>query len=154
MGCTEAMRKASLKLDEEMRKLPAVRSGEDHSGTTAVYGLITPKHIIVGNIGDSRAVLASGKKAIAMSYAHKPTNPPEQARIEAAGGSVTLSRVNGDLAVSRALGDFSYKQCGHLGPCQQQVSPEPEFQVVERTSKDELLVLACDGIWDVMDNEE
>jgi protein phosphatase 1B len=150
----EAMRNGSLQLDAEMRELPEVRSGEDHSGTTAVFALLTPTHIIVGNIGDSRSVMCRSGKTIAMSYDHKPTNPPEQARIEAANGSVALSRVNGDLAVSRALGDFSYKQMAHLPPEAQQVSPEPEFQVQERSPDDQFLILCCDGIWDVMTNEE
>eukprot|EP00658_Telonema_sp_P-2_P016450 TRINITY_DN16388_c0_g1_i5.p1 TRINITY_DN16388_c0_g1~~TRINITY_DN16388_c0_g1_i5.p1 ORF type:complete len:100 (-),score=31.69 TRINITY_DN16388_c0_g1_i5:104-403(-) len=63
-------------------------------------------HIIIANIGDSRSVLATGGKTVPMSFDHKPTNAGEQKRIEDAGGSVTLGRVNGDLAVSRALGDF------------------------------------------------
>jgi serine/threonine protein phosphatase PrpC len=150
----ECMRTAALNLDAKMRELPAVKSGEDHSGTTAVFGIITKTHIIVANIGDSRAVMCRGGATIAMSYDHKPTNPPEQARIEAANGSVALSRVNGDLAVSRALGDYSYKQTAHLPPEAQQVSPEPEFQVEARTSDDQFLILCCDGIWDVMSNEE
>merc|ERR1712159_29290 len=150
----EAMRNGSLQLDAEMRELPEVRSGEDHSGTTAVFAIVTPTHIIVANIGDSRAVMCRSGQTIPMSFDHKPTNPPEQARIEAANGSVALSRVNGDLAVSRALGDYSYKQTAHLPPEAQQVSPEPEFQVEARTSEDQFLILCCDGIWDVMSNEE
>lgn len=150
----EAMRAGSLELDAEMRQLPAVKSNEDHSGTTAVFALVTPKHLIVGNIGDSRSVMSRAHETIAMSYDHKPTNPPEQARIEAANGCVSLSRVNGDLAVSRALGDFSYKQTAHLPPEAQQVSPEPEFQVQTREMDDQFLILCCDGIWDVMTNEE
>ena len=150
----EAMRMGSLALDAEMRSLPAIKSNEDHSGTTAVFALVTPTHLIVGNIGDSRCVMSRAGKAVAMSYDHKPTNPPEQARIEAANGTVTLSRVNGDLAVSRALGDYSYKQMAHLPAEAQQVSAEPEFQVQERTSDDQFLILCCDGIWDVMTNDD
>lgn len=150
----DALKRAALDVDEEFRNQAAVRSGEDRSGTTAVFGLVTPTHIIIANIGDSRSVLGTNGNTVPMSFDHKPTNPGEQKRIEEAGGSVTLSRVNGDLAVSRALGDFSYKQSKHLDACLQQVSPEAEFQVVERSPKDEFLVLACDGIWDVMSNEE
>ena len=85
---------------------------------------------------------------------HKPYNEVEQRRIEAAGGTVTMRRVNGDLAVSRALGDFTYKHATHLPATQQQVSPEPEIHVEARTEQDQFVVLACDGIWDVMSNEE
>lgn len=150
----EAMRSGSLQLDATMRELPQVRNNEDHSGTTAVYALVTPTHIICGNIGDSRGIMTSAGKTSALSFDHKPTNPPEQARIEAANGSVALSRVNGDLAVSRALGDYSYKQMAHLPAEAQQVSPEPEFIVVKRKTEDQFVILCCDGIWDVMSNEE
>jgi len=81
--------------------------------------------------------------------------PAEQERIQKAGGTVSMRRVNGDLAVSRALGDFVYKTSSSLPAEEQQVSPEPEFVVHERDSAtDHYLVLACDGIWDVMENEQ
>lgn len=64
-----------------------------------------------------------------------------------------IQRVNGSLAVSRALGDYEYKNVEGRGPCEQLVSPEPEVFVHERNDeKDEFLVLACDGVWDVMSN--
>merc|ERR1719420_615306 len=66
-----------------------------------------------------------------------------------------IQRVNGSLAVSRALGDFEYKNVDGKGPTEQLVSPEPEFYLKERLlDEDEFLVLACDGVWDVMSNED
>lgn len=66
-----------------------------------------------------------------------------------------IQRVNGSLAVSRALGDFEYKNVDGKGPMEQLVSPEPEFYMKPREmDKDEFLVLACDGVWDVMTNED
>jgi len=66
-----------------------------------------------------------------------------------------VCRVNGSLAVSRALGDFEYKNVEGKGPCEQLVSPEPEISVEARDpSHDEFMVLACDGVWDVMSNED
>lgn len=66
-----------------------------------------------------------------------------------------IQRVNGSLAVSRALGDFEYKNVQGKGPCEQLVSPEPEIIEINRQGeKDEFIILACDGIWDVMSNEE
>lgn len=57
--------------------------------------------------------------------------------------------------MSRALGDFEYKNVKGMGPCEQLVSPEPEIFVREKDDMaDEFLVLACDGIWDVMSNED
>lgn len=65
-----------------------------------------------------------------------------------------IQRINGSLAVSRALGDYEYKNVEGRGPCEQLVSPEPEIFVRDRDEKDEFLVLACDGVWDVMSNED
>ena len=62
-------------------------------------------------------------------------------------------RVDGRLALSRALGDFSMKD-GAVRQVEQKVSPEPEIVIVPRSPSDELLVVACDGIWDVVDNEQ
>lgn len=84
-------------------------SGEDKSGTTAVCALISPTHIFVANCGDSRAVLYRGGKIGFSTQDHKPVNPVEKERIQNAGGSVMIQRVNGSLAVSRALGDYEYK---------------------------------------------
>ena len=64
-------------------------------------------------------------------------------------------RVNGSLAVSRALGDYEYKNVEGKGQCEQLVSPEPEISVESRSAEnDEFLILACDGVWDVMSNED
>jgi len=106
------------------------------------------------NCGDSRAILVSSQKVALGTYDHKPINPNERERIQNAGGSVMIQRVNGSLAVSRALGDYEYKCVEGRGPCEQLVSPEPEVYVHERTTQDEFVVLACDGIWDVMSNDE
>jgi protein phosphatase 1B len=131
-----------------------VASGEDRSGSTAIAALLTPTHIIVANCGDSRCILLRANEVVEMSDDHKPYNDGEQRRIEAAGGTVTMRRVNGDLAVSRALGDFCYKHAP-LPPESQQVSAEPEIRVVARSpGADQFLLLACDGVWDVMTNGE
>lgn len=65
-----------------------------------------------------------------------------------------IQRVNGSLAVSRALGDYDYKCVDGKGPTEQLVSPEPEVCEILRAEEDEFIILACDGIWDVMSNEE
>lgn len=144
-----------LRLDERMRKIPEIASGEDKSGSTAVCCLISSTHFYFANCGDSRAVLSRNKRAFFVTEDHKPINPAEKERIQKAGGSVMVQRVNGSLAVSRALGDFEYKQVEGKGPCEQLVSPEPQVDVLERDNElDEFLVLACDGVWDVMSNKE
>lgn len=105
-----SIRDGFLKLDESMKALPEVQSGEDISGSTAVSALISPTHFFFANCGDSRAVLSRGERAFFSTQDHKPVNPAEKERIQAAGGSVMIQRVNGSLAVSRALGDYQYKQ--------------------------------------------
>jgi len=154
-GVEKGILKGFLELDEKLRKIPEVASGEDKSGTTAVCSLITDKYVIIANCGDSRGVFCvNGKPALA-TQDHKPTNEPERERIQKAGGSVYIQRVNGSLAVSRALGDFEYKNVEGKGPTEQLVSPEPEVFIKERTpGEDEFLVLACDGVWDVMTNQD
>ena len=127
---------------------PEVAHGEDRSGSTAIAVVVTPTHVICANCGDSRSVMVRGGGAAGdaateeMSYDHKPYNPDEMRRIQAAGGTVTMRRVNGDLAVSRALGDFVYKHRDDLPAEQQQVSAEPDIKIVERRANDVVRVLA------------
>lgn len=127
---------------------------DEKSGSTAVVAFLTPTHIIMANCGDSRAMLVRNDKPYLVTEDHKPHLPIERKRISDAGGQVMLSRVNGSLAVSRSLGDFEYKQVLYRGATEQLVSPEPDLLVVERTKdRDQFLLLACDGIWDVFENE-
>jgi len=154
-GVQNGILKGFLELDEKLRKIPEVASGEDKSGTTAVCALITDKFLILANCGDSRGVFCVSGKPALVTQDHKPSNEPERARIQNAGGTVMIQRVNGSLAVSRALGDFEYKNVEGKPPTEQLVSPEPEFFIKERiASEDEFLVLACDGVWDVMTNQD
>ncbi|KAL4560063.1 hypothetical protein LXL04_032211 [Taraxacum kok-saghyz] len=117
-------------------------------GSTAVVAVICSSHIIVANCGDSRAVLYRGKETLPLSNDHKPNREDEYARIEAAGGKVIQwngHRVFGVLAMSRSIGD------GYLKPW---IIPEPEVTFTPRAREDECLILASDGLWDVMSNEE
>mmetsp|Transcript_12820 Transcript_12820/g.20733 ORF Transcript_12820/g.20733 Transcript_12820/m.20733 type:complete len:329 (+) Transcript_12820:184-1170(+) len=149
----ETVQQVFLSLDAKMQNLDAVKNKEDHSGSTAVIAFVTPTHIVVGNCGDSRLIICGEDSVKFSSMDHKPTLPSEQARIEKAGGTVTFRRVNGDLAVSRALGDFVYKANESLPAVEQQVSAEPEISLYERKPNDQFVLVACDGIWDVMCNE-
>ncbi|XP_071705665.1 protein phosphatase 2C 37-like [Rutidosis leptorrhynchoides] len=119
----------------------------DAVGSTAVVSVVTPDKIIVANCGDSRAVLCRNGVAIPLSTDHKPDRPDELERIEKAGGRVIYwdgARVLGVLAMSRAIGD------NYLKPY---VIPEPEVMVMERTAEDECIILASDGLWDVVSND-
>lgn len=89
-----------------------------------------------------------------MSEDHKPTNAEETARITAAGGFVEFGRVNGNLALSRAIGDFEFKQNYTLQPEQQIVTVDPEIMTHTVDGEEEFLVLACDGIWDCLSSQQ
>ena len=86
------------------------------AGTTACVVFITDQKIFCANSGDSRAVLCQSKKAIALSEDHKPTLPGERKRITGAGHFVNEERVDGELALSRALGDHYFKDKPALKP--------------------------------------
>ncbi len=73
-------------------------------------------------------------------------NLGEKARITAAGGFVDFGRVNGNLALSRAIGDFEFKKSAELAPEQQIVTAYPDVVVHEMGDDDEFLVIACDGM--------
>lgn len=118
------------------------------SGCTATVSLVTNSKIYVANAGDSRTVLGIKGRAKPLSRDHKPQNEGEKARIVAAGGFVDFGRVNGNLALSRAIGDFEFKKKAELPPEQQIVTAFPDVSEHDITPDDEFLVLACDGIWD------
>ncbi|OAY85394.1 putative protein phosphatase 2C 9 [Ananas comosus] len=119
----------------------------DAVGSTAVVAVVGPTRIVVANCGDSRAVLCRNGVPVPLSSDHKPDRPDELQRIQAAGGRVIYwdgARVLGVLAMSRAIGD------SYLKPF---VTSEPEVTVTERTEGDDYLILASDGLWDVVSNE-
>ncbi|XP_050369607.1 probable protein phosphatase 2C 24 [Argentina anserina] len=135
-----AVARANCRCELQMPECEAV-------GSTAVVAIVTSDKIIVANCGDSRAVLCRNGKAVPLSSDHKPDRPDELSRIEEAGGRVIYwgcPRVFGVLAMSRAIGD------NYLKPY---VSCEPEVTVTDRTSEDDCLILASDGLWDVVSND-
>eukprot|EP00747_Dinoflagellata_sp_TGD_P222936 gnl/TRDRNA2_/TRDRNA2_94602_c0_seq1.p1 gnl/TRDRNA2_/TRDRNA2_94602_c0~~gnl/TRDRNA2_/TRDRNA2_94602_c0_seq1.p1 ORF type:complete len:505 (-),score=101.35 gnl/TRDRNA2_/TRDRNA2_94602_c0_seq1:101-1393(-) len=154
----EDMKALALRLDAEFL------ATQESSGSTGTFVTVIPKELgktkyllRVGNIGDSRVLLGSMDGSIVkgpgtdggLTTDHKPDYPSERERIERTGGTVQnvmgVSRVNGDLAVSRAFGDGAYKQTG--GPAQEDhpVSAEPEFTSIE-ADETNFVMLVCDGI--------
>ncbi|CDH58421.1 protein phosphatase [Lichtheimia corymbifera JMRC:FSU:9682] len=149
----EALRSGYLAMDDALRKDPEHEN--ETSGCTAVSALLTKDNVLyVTNAGDSRAIISNNGRAIALSQDHKPVNEKETARIVEAGGHVEFGRVNGNLALSRALGDFEFKQNKDLPPEKQAVTAEPDVTEHKLTANDEFAVVACDGIWDCMTNQQ
>ena len=89
-----------------------------------------------------------------MSEDHKPENAGELSRIQRAGGFVEDGRVNGMLALSRALGDFEYKSNNNIPKKDQAVSAFPDVRIEPMDAQTQFIILACDGIWDVKTSQE
>ena len=104
-------------------------SGADlpyQAGCTACVAIVTKSEVYVANAGDTRCVIAAKGKAKDLSHDHKPDLPTEKRRVERAGGVVEEGRVNGVIAISRAIGDWEYKKVG-LKPEDNMVSAFPEI---------------------------
>lgn len=106
--------------------------------------------MLVANAGDCRAVVSRQGKAIEMSKDHRPCCNKERSRIESLGGYIDDGYLNGQISVTRALGDWhleGLKEIGEKGGGP--LSAEPEFKMMTLTKEHEFLIIGCDGIWDV-----
>lgn len=114
------------------------------SGSTALCCLVRDKQLYLAWLGDSQAILVRGGTPVNIMSPHKPDRADERDRIENLGGVVLhfgTWRVNGTLAVSRAIGDAEYKPY---------VSSDPDVAVPTLDGTEDFVVLACDGLWDVL----
>lgn len=142
-----ALYRAFMKTDADFVEYGKRRGVVD--GTTAVVVAIHNNKIHVANAGDSRAILIQrGGKVKSLSFDHKPSREDEGKRIRDLGGRVIFWgrwRVEGILAVSRGIGDVRLKPY---------VTSEPEITVKSIDDNDLYIVVASDGLWDVMQNDE
>ena len=144
-----------------------------NSGTTATILYVTKHAVIVANVGDSRAVLSKGASfdgsvtAIQLTVDHVASSLDERKHIEKLGGFVSsaggIDRVNGTLAVSRSLGDANLAPVLSRIPhvvamstedIRRQCENNEIITSVEPNNLPCFIVLASDGLWDVMSNEE
>jgi len=132
--------------------LKTAKSKKLEDGSTGIVTLLIKDTIYCANAGDSRGVLCEGELAIAMSEDHKPESEGEKARIEKCGGQVKKGRINGKLAVSRGFGDLPYKDQETLK--EKFVTVEPEVKTFTITKNTKFMLLACDGLWDTLSNDE
>ncbi|XP_054268457.1 mucin-2-like [Macrosteles quadrilineatus] len=121
-----------------------------HGGTTAVVALLRHKEgkLYVAWLGDSQAVLVRNGRPLEIVRPHKPDRPDEKDRIEGMGGTVLYWgtwRVNGQLAVSRAIGDVEYKPY---------VTAEPDIEEITLDGSEDFLILGCDGLWDFVSEQQ
>lgn len=166
---SQIIKDAFMKQDQELHQ----HFANNACGSTGIVALIINASMLyVANCGDSRCILSSKAKSIkTMSYDHKPQHIGELIRINDSGGTVSLGRVGGVLALSRAFSDFQFKRgviyrpgnavrvaalnanTQGIPPQEAQVTVEPDVLMHKIDySKDEFLVLACDGIWDIYNN--
>lgn len=115
----------------------------EYAGTTAAIAIIADDRIYTANVGDSRVILIQDKKATRLSVDHKATAPKERRAILKRGGSIFQGRVNGILMLSRAIGDATVARY---------ISDEP-YQTETPFREGMKLILACDGVWDVMSDQ-
>lgn len=129
--------------------IPKAKKERWRSGCTGVTALVRGNKIYLSWLGDSQASLVKNGKVVTRMEPHKPDRQDERERIESQGGFVILMgdmwRVGGNLAVSRAIGDVGYKPF---------ISSEAEVLEIDLDDTVEYMVLACDGLWDVVTDEE
>ncbi|PWU90238.1 putative protein phosphatase 2C [Trypanosoma cruzi] len=125
-------------------------------GSTLIAAAVHGRMLYVACLGDARAVLYDGNTTIPMSEDHKPTTKREHTRILQCGGFVQFGRVCGILAVSRALGDYEFKFNGNrfIANRELMVSNVADVRQINLTDSSNFLLMACDGLWDVVENEE
>lgn len=139
----QAVRAGYLTTDAEFLKQ------EIGSGTASVTALIIDGNLVISNAGDCRAVISRDGASEALTCDHRAGREDERQRIEKMGGIVDLRhgvwRVQGSLAVTSAIGDSHMKEW---------ITAEPDTRKIEITSDCEFLILASDGLWDKVSNQE
>jgi serine/threonine protein phosphatase PrpC len=135
-------------------EIAAANIDAQYVGSTALVVLVGKHDIWIANTGDCRAVLNKFENykytGIPLTQDHKPNHPDELKRIYEVGGSVVsdyfgVPRVNAYLAVSRSFGDM------HIAPA---VTWKPDVYHLPRIADMRSLILASDGLWDVMSNQD
>lgn len=119
---------------------------DENSKPSPNLGTEKQRVLYTANVGDARIVLCRNGKALRLSYDHKGSDENEGKRVANAGGLILNNRVNGVLAVTRALGDSYMKELVTGHPYTTETVLQPEA--------DEFIILACDGLWDVCSDQE
>uniref|UniRef100_A0A7S2N0J6 PPM-type phosphatase domain-containing protein n=1 Tax=Helicotheca tamesis TaxID=374047 RepID=A0A7S2N0J6_9STRA len=185
-GGQEQAEDATSELMRRILKTAYLRTDKDfitpksapQSGSTAATIVLMGRRLFAANVGDSRVVLCrSGGQCVELTSDHKPSRPDEAARVRAAGGFILHKRVMGELAITRAFGDKSFKM-GIKAMLEEEadelsggasgindndiakdltaplVSSEPEIASMVLSHNDEFLLLACDGLFDVFRSQD
>ena len=170
----EAIKQAIEETEENFLKSEALdEKGEikDSSGSCGIMAMIQKNRCIIANVGDSRLVIYKNKGVSFSTKDHKPGSETEKERITKAGGKIYQSPslfplfqngkeieipwrvLPGRLSVSRTFGDIEAKE-PKFGGNKNVVVPLPDITEIELEEDFNLIVLGCDGIFDVLSNEE
>lgn len=117
------------------------------------YEILLDRSLLVANAGDCRAVLSRRGRAMVMSKDHKPCCKREKSRIESLGGYVDDGYLNGQLAVTRALGDWHLEGMKEMSERGGPLIAEPELMLLTLSKEDEFLIIGSDGLWEVFSNQ-
>jgi len=157
-----AIKKAYKQLEDEFMEIAVQKQLSD--GTTAVIAVLDQHNkLTVANVGDSEAILCRGSKAIPLSTPHNPhKSQAEKERVLSVGGKIWNNRVGHpalnakffSIAVSRSIGDMMYKNPEITQNKQSGLIADPEINQVFLTDDDNFLILACDGLFDVITEQE
>jgi len=146
----EAIIQTHATIDDIIVKETKIKKLPLNTGSTSAIAILhsteTTRYLFAANLGDSRVVLSRGGVAERLTYDHKATDIREVKRVQSSGGHIFFGRVGGALAVSRAFGDCELKSEG--------VIAVPYISTTELKKEDDLLIVACDGLWDVMTDQE
>ncbi|KAF3791541.1 kinase and PP2C-like domain-containing protein [Nymphaea thermarum] len=149
---SDSFLRTDIEFREQLKSCQLLRSKQRnfHPGCTAVTALIVGNKLFVANAGDCRTILCRNGQAYALSKDHVASCPQERERIIQAGGEVKWQidtwRIGpAALQVTRSIGDDDLKPA---------VTAEPEITETDLSSDDEFLVMASDGLWDVLGNDE
>ncbi|KAK4123829.1 PP2C-domain-containing protein [Parathielavia appendiculata] len=145
---SQAIAPALAKAAEEASKAedPSSLSAPDATQAKLKSTATRQRVLYTANVGDARIVLCRQGKALRLSYDHKGSDENEGKRIANAGGLILNNRVNGVLAVTRALGDSYMKDLVTGHPYTTETVIQPDM--------DEFIIIACDGLWDVCSDQD
>jgi serine/threonine protein phosphatase PrpC len=157
----KALHESILATEDEFLEL--ARKDELNDGTTLVVGLISGPNLYVANVGDSEAFVCRGESALSLTTIHNPSkNSNEVSRVQSVGGRLYNNRLGHphlnvrffNIAISRAIGDLLYKSPQYTQHKPSGLTADPDVSVNKLADEDKFLLLACDGVWDVLTHQE
>jgi serine/threonine protein phosphatase PrpC len=137
-----SIQKAFLRIEQEV--IAQLEEAKPRGGSTALCSFLNNDQLHIANLGDSQAVVFQEEKFIELSNLHDFKNEQERLYAEEKGGTVINNRLEGELAVSRSIGDIKFKSY---------MNSEPEIASHQMTEKDDFLFLASDGFWNGLSPE-